>query len=105
MVLGGVPFPEPVFMWWNFVARNADEVSTFYADWRDRGQRFGEVDSTLVRIPAPPPPWEPIRTTDPTDRRSRRPAAWTAGADGGVRCGAARPPRPNLTSRYPLGYS
>ena len=47
MVLGGVPFPEPVFMWWNFVARNADEVSTFYADWRDHGQRFGDVDSTL----------------------------------------------------------
>ena len=43
MLLGGVPFPEPVFMWWNFVARSADEVSTFYADWRDRGQRFGEV--------------------------------------------------------------
>ena len=65
MVLGGVPFPEPVFMWWNFVARNADEVSAFYADWRDHGQRFGDVDSTLVRIPAPPPPWEPIRTTTP----------------------------------------
>ncbi len=65
MVLGGVPFPEPVFMWWNFVARNADEVSTFYADWRDRAQRFGEVDSVLDRIPAPPPPWEPIRTTGP----------------------------------------
>ncbi len=65
MVLGGVPFPEPVFMWWNFVARNADEVSTFYADWRDHGQRFADVDSTLVRIPAPPPPWEPIRTSAP----------------------------------------
>ncbi len=65
MLLGGVPFPEPVFMWWNFVARNADEVSTFYADWRDRAERFGEVDSTLLRTPAPPPPWEPIRTTGP----------------------------------------
>ncbi len=66
MILGGVPFPEPVFMWWNFVARSADEVSTFYADWRDHGQRFGDVDSTLVRIPAPPPPWEPILTSRPT---------------------------------------
>jgi redox-sensitive bicupin YhaK (pirin superfamily) len=65
MLLGGIPFPEPVFMWWNFVARSADEVSTYYADWRDRGQRFGEVDSQLGRIPAPPPPWEPIRTTKP----------------------------------------
>jgi redox-sensitive bicupin YhaK (pirin superfamily) len=66
MILGGVPFPEPVFMWWNFVARNADEVSTFYADWRDHGQRFGDVDSMLGRIPAPPPPWEPILTSRPT---------------------------------------
>lgn len=63
MLLGGVPFPEPVFMWWNFVARSADEVSTFYADWRDRRERFGDVDSTLDRALAPPPPWEPIRTT------------------------------------------
>jgi redox-sensitive bicupin YhaK (pirin superfamily) len=65
MVLGGAPFPEPVFMWWNFVARSADEVSTFYSDWRDGGHRFGAVDSTLARIPAPPPPWEPIRTSHP----------------------------------------
>ncbi len=65
ILLGGVPFPEPVFMWWNFVARNADEVSTFHADWRDRGERFGDVDSTLARTAAPPPPWEPIRTYVP----------------------------------------
>jgi redox-sensitive bicupin YhaK (pirin superfamily) len=65
MVLGGVPFPEPLFMWWNFVARSADEVSGFYSDWRDGAQRFGDVDSTLARIPAPPPPWEPILTSRP----------------------------------------
>jgi redox-sensitive bicupin YhaK (pirin superfamily) len=65
MLLGGTPFPEPVFMWWNFVARSADEVSGFYADWRDRDARFGEVPSPLDRIPAPTPPWEPIRSTHP----------------------------------------
>ncbi|MCU0284568.1 MAG: pirin family protein [Candidatus Nanopelagicales bacterium] len=65
MLLGGLPFPEPVFMWWNFVARTADEVSCFYADWRDRGERFGVVPSPLDRIPAPVPPWEPIRSTQP----------------------------------------
>lgn len=65
MLLGGVPFPEPLFMWWNFVARNAEEVSTFYSDWRDRAERFGDVDSSLARTPAPPPPWEPIRTRVP----------------------------------------
>lgn len=63
ILLGGVPFPEPVFMWWNFVGRNADEIGTFYRDWRDKAARFGEVNSALARIPAPPPPWEPIRTT------------------------------------------
>jgi redox-sensitive bicupin YhaK (pirin superfamily) len=65
MLLGGTPFPEPIFMWWNFVARGPDEVSGLYADWRDRAGRFGDVDSRLDRIPAPPPPWEPIRTRDP----------------------------------------
>ena len=61
LVLGGVPFPEKLFMWWNFVARSADEVSGFYADWRDHGERFAPVDSALDRIPAPTPPWEPAR--------------------------------------------
>jgi len=65
MLLGGTPFPEPVFMWWNFVARSADEVSRFYAQWRDGGERFGDVDSALGRIPAPTPSWEPIRSTHP----------------------------------------
>jgi hypothetical protein len=81
MVLGGVPFPEPVFMWWNFVARSADEVSTFYADWRDHGQRFGDVDSTLLRIPAPPPPWEPIRTAAPHGAGRAQPADPPRGQD------------------------
>ena len=61
LVLGGVPFPEQLFLWWNFVARSAEEVSGFYADWRDRGERFAPVDSALSRIPAPTPPWEPVR--------------------------------------------
>jgi redox-sensitive bicupin YhaK (pirin superfamily) len=61
LLLGGTPFPEKLFMWWNFVARSADEVSGFYADWRDRGERFGDVGSELARIDAPAPPWEPVR--------------------------------------------
>jgi len=61
LLLGGVPFPEPLFMWWNFVARSAEEVSRFCADWRDHGERFGDVRSSLGRIPSPVPPWEPVR--------------------------------------------
>jgi redox-sensitive bicupin YhaK (pirin superfamily) len=67
LVLGGVPFPEKLYMWWNFVARSADEVSAFYADWRDHGERFGDVASDLARIPAPNPPWEPIRVRPAAD--------------------------------------
>ncbi|MGD9956127.1 MAG: pirin family protein [Candidatus Nanopelagicales bacterium] len=59
LVLGGVPFPEKLFMWWNFVGRTREEVSGFYADWRDERERFADVDSVLARIPAPAPPWEP----------------------------------------------
>ena len=76
LVLGGVPFPEKLFMWWNFVARSADEVSGFYADWRDRGERFAAVDSALARIPAPTPPWEPVRV---------RPAPLTCAQVGNVK--------------------
>jgi redox-sensitive bicupin YhaK (pirin superfamily) len=67
LLLGGVPFPEPVFMWWNFVARSATEVDEAYRQWQagdgdgggegDEGGRFGAVASRLARIPAPPPAW------------------------------------------------
>lgn len=57
LLLGGVPFPETLVMWWNFVARDRAEISAAVAAWRDRGERFGEVDSRLDRIPAPLSPW------------------------------------------------
>lgn len=59
LLIGGQPFTEPLFMWWNFVGRSAAEVRGFVRDWRERNERFGEVDSALQRIPAPPAPWEP----------------------------------------------
>ena len=57
LVVGGVPFPSPIFMWWNFVARTREEAGAAGAAWNGRDQRFGEVDSTLDRIAAPAPPW------------------------------------------------
>ena len=42
LLLGGVPFPEPILMWWNFVARTTDEIAAARADWQ-AGRRFGEV--------------------------------------------------------------
>ena len=52
MLLGGAPFPEPILMWWNFVARTPEEMLEARADW-EAGHRFGPVASPLPRIPAP----------------------------------------------------
>jgi len=58
LLLGGIPFPEPVLMWWNFVARTRDEVSEARRQWSDADDRFGSVRSSLERIEVGPPPWE-----------------------------------------------
>ncbi len=58
LLLGGVPFPEPVLMWWNFVARDRDEVSEARRQWAADDGRFGTVRSTLERIEVGSPPWE-----------------------------------------------
>ena len=57
LLLGGEPFGEQVYMWWNFVARTREEVDAAWADWQAEDQRFGRVESVLPRMPAPPPPW------------------------------------------------
>ncbi len=57
LLVGGVPFDEPVLMWWNFVARTRDEINTAHRDWTAGAARFGHVDSPLARYDADPPPW------------------------------------------------
>jgi redox-sensitive bicupin YhaK (pirin superfamily) len=57
MLLGGVPFDEPLMMWWNFVARSREEIDAAYASWRDQDDRFGRVRSALPIIPAAAPFW------------------------------------------------
>jgi hypothetical protein len=59
MLLGGEPFPERLFMWWNFVARSRDEIDVARADWASGTGRFGEVETTVARVPAPRPFWAP----------------------------------------------
>jgi redox-sensitive bicupin YhaK (pirin superfamily) len=59
LLLGGVPFGEPVLMWWNFVARTREEVEAAVRQWNDDEGRFGDVHSTLGRIPSPVPAWRP----------------------------------------------
>jgi len=58
LLLGGVPFPEAVLMWWNFVGRTREEVSEATRQWSDDDGRFGRVRSSLRRIEVGPPPWE-----------------------------------------------
>ncbi len=57
IVLGGVPFREPIMMWWNFVARTREELTVAYLAWVDRAERFGSVRSALAPIDAPVPFW------------------------------------------------
>lgn len=56
MVLGGEPFPEPVLMWWNFVARTREEIEAATRQWNEADARFGVVASQLPRILAPSVP-------------------------------------------------
>ncbi len=64
LLVGGEPFPEPILMWWNFVARTPEEIASARADWI-AGTRFGDVPAyqgprldapALLPLKAPEPP-------------------------------------------------
>jgi redox-sensitive bicupin YhaK (pirin superfamily) len=57
LVLGGLPFPDTILMWWNFVARTRAEVDEAYRDWSDGSDRFGAVHTSLPPMTTPRPPW------------------------------------------------
>jgi redox-sensitive bicupin YhaK (pirin superfamily) len=57
LLLGGTPFPDPLVMWWNYVARTRDEVVDAHGAWSSGSERFGTVASGLPRIDVPGPPW------------------------------------------------
>ena len=59
-LLGGEPFTEDLVMWWNFAARNHDEIVRARDDWESSASRFGHVVAHgSERVPAPPLP--PVR--------------------------------------------
>ncbi|GAA2417800.1 pirin family protein [Streptomyces glaucosporus] len=58
ILLGGEPFPEPIVMWWNFVARTRAEIDAAHASWTVQDDRFGRVRSSLPLIPAKAPHWQ-----------------------------------------------
>jgi redox-sensitive bicupin YhaK (pirin superfamily) len=54
LLIGGVPFADPVLMWWNFVASTPEEIAAARADWEE-GRRFGPVRGYPgPRLAAPP---------------------------------------------------
>jgi quercetin 2,3-dioxygenase len=57
LLIGGVPFDERLFMWWNFVARTQDEISVAWQAWASGEERFGRVDSPFARTEVSAPPW------------------------------------------------
>lgn len=61
LLIGGVPFEEQLVMWWNFVAREHDEIAAARAAWeaeRDTpGERFAAVanyEGSALPAPALP---------------------------------------------------
>lgn len=57
LLIFGAPFPEPVLMWWNYVASDRDDITTAHADWTVRSVRFGHAESPLWRVDVGPPSW------------------------------------------------
>jgi quercetin 2,3-dioxygenase len=53
LLIGGLPFPEPILMWWNFVARTREEIVEARTAWEER-RHFGEVPAYPgARLEAP----------------------------------------------------
>lgn len=54
MLLGGVPFPEKILMWWNFIGRNHADIAQAREQWNARDERFGQFEDQIGGwIPAP----------------------------------------------------
>lgn len=54
MLVGGLPFPEKILMWWNFMGRTHDDILIAREQWNSRGERFGEFEDRIGGwIPAP----------------------------------------------------
>lgn len=54
MLVGGVPFPEKILMWWNFIGRSQEDIVSARNSWNSRDERFGEFEDKIGGwIPAP----------------------------------------------------
>jgi len=58
ILLGGVPFEEEIFLWWNFVGHSKAEIVQAQREWEQGSARFGEVVGfDGPRLTAPTIPW------------------------------------------------
>lgn len=58
VLLGGEPFAEEIFLWWNFVGHSKAEIAQAQREWEEGSARFGEVaEFDGPRLVAPPLPW------------------------------------------------
>lgn len=57
-LVGGAPLGEEILMWWNFVAREKQEVVQVTRDWNNGTGYLGDVRGyDGARLVAPMPPW------------------------------------------------
>ncbi|MNJ18746.1 Quercetin 2,3-dioxygenase [compost metagenome] len=58
IVLGGEPFAEEIFLWWNFVGHSKEQIAQAHRAWLEHSDRFGEVlGFDGARLTAPVLPW------------------------------------------------
>jgi quercetin 2,3-dioxygenase len=58
VLVGGRAFEEPMLMWWNFVARDKQELTEACRGWNRGEAVYGEVRGyDGARLVAPMPPW------------------------------------------------
>ena len=58
VLVGGEPFPEQRFIYWNFVSSRAERIELAKEDWR--AQRFARVPEETEYIPLPADPPAPV---------------------------------------------
>ncbi|EMY77214.1 pirin family protein [Leptospira weilii serovar Ranarum str. ICFT] len=51
ILLGGVPFPERRYLWWNFVSTSLERIERAKLEWKE--ERFPSVPGETERIPLP----------------------------------------------------
>ncbi|EKO50663.1 pirin family protein [Leptospira kirschneri str. 200803703] len=51
ILLGGVPFPERRYLWWNFVSTSLERIEKAKLEWKQ--ERFPAVPGETERIPLP----------------------------------------------------